>query len=401
MADIAMINNIKGKLIPSHNRDDEDAVFDSDDELNSAQNDVLEQFRIPAHTELEEDILTPSKLSKVQFNESTPRGFSFKQVEAYHTSVTKSVKRYIDLLERRDKDVHKLATEVDKYRTDVQNVRFQLELLQGSGQALVNEDGEYLKESDFSADQLKVVELENDLANKEDELRFLRKRNAELERDLKQASTQPAPVVALPGATPTNADLAELTELRQRQVELDAWEQDVIVEYTRMENEYNNAAAQVTDLTGQVASLTNQVASLTAQLDSANKTIGDLEAKGVDESVLNELRNELSAVVAKRDEFENAFNEYEASYNQLFSAYETLEASYKELEAKEPEESDELIQVRAKVEDLDAHIVSLNEHIDALTAHIEELESQQPTDTTTSIPGYKLPAGVRPEDLGL
>lgn len=387
-----MINNIKDKLIPSHNRDTEDEVVEGNGELDSAQNDVLEQFRIPAYTELEDDILTPSKLSKVQFNVSTPRGFSFKQVEAYHTSVTKSVKRYIDLLERRDKDVHKLATEVDKYRTDVQNVRFQLELLQGSGQALVNDEGEYLKESDLNSEQLRAVELENQLSAAEEELRFLRKRNAEMERELQSRGNTPvpapAPVVALPGATPTNADLAELTELRQRQAELDVWEQEVIVEYNRMEGEYNASVAKVEELA--------------AELETAQQTISSLEARGVDESVLEGLRGELAEVIAKRDEFEAAYNEYESLYSQLNDAYEALEVSYKELEAKEPARVAELEEAHAKVANLDAHIASLDEHIDALNKHIEELENHTPVAANqTIIPGYKLPADVTPADLGL
>ncbi|MBC9707532.1 MAG: hypothetical protein H9W81_21940 [Enterococcus sp.] len=411
MADIPMINNIKGKLIPSAHRDNEDDVFEGDDELSNAQNDVLEQFRIPAHTELEDDMLTPSKLSRVQFNESTPRGFSFKQVEAYHTSVTKSIKRYIDLLERRDRDVHKLATEVDKYRTDVQNVRFQLELLQGSGQALVNDDGEYLKESDFTPDQLRIVELENLLATAQDDLKFARKRNNELEHELNNqpaVAPTPAPVVALPGATPTNADLAELTELRQRQVELDQWEQDVVAEYNRMEGEYEASVKKVDELT--------------AKLDKANATITSLNARGVDESALNTLREELAEAVSQRDEFERAYHEYEASYKalettyreldgaykeletastELDTAYSTLESAYKELEDKETTSGDEVAGYVRTIQELNEHIGSLNDQIDSLNKQIETLEAQQPDTGTTYVPGYKLPAGVRPEDLGL
>lgn len=83
MADLPIINNLRDKLIPSRHNEDDDNFGDGGIESGSPENDVLEQYRIDINTELGEDVLTPSKLSKVKFGITQPKGFSFKQVELF------------------------------------------------------------------------------------------------------------------------------------------------------------------------------------------------------------------------------------------------------------------------------------------------------------------------------
>ena len=405
MADIPMINNLREKLIPG-SRDSGHEDVDDGEEISATQHDVLEQFRIAPVTELDEDMLTPSKLNKVQFNVIQPKGFSFKQVEAFHKAVTKSVQGYIHLLEQRDRDVHKLATEVDKYRTDVQNVRFQLEVLQASGQAILKDDGSYAKESDLSAEQLRIIELENELETTKTDLAFERRKNATLTEDndaLREevnsrtvAPKAPAPTAA-PGAVPTNADLAELQELRERQAELDEWEAAVVVEYNRMESEYNKSVEEVERLKGELANAESQVASMGEQ--------------SVDTAEVDRLKGELETAQSALAEYEKAYHEYEelyktleTSYGELETAYKALETAYGELEVAyktlETAYEEQGVEKNGEVESLIGNIAALEAQVESLRVELAEKENSAPAGRSI-VPGYKLPEGVTPEDLGL
>lgn len=438
MADLPIINNLRDKLIPNRNHDDDDS-FDGDNTgADSPEHDVLEQYRIPLNTELGDEILTPSKLSKVKFGVTQPKGFSFKQVEVFHTEVSKSIQWYIQALEKRDRDVHKLATEVDKYKTDVQNARFQLEVLQGmGGQAVVDDSGEYVTESQMSQDQLNAIALENRVAELEDELKYERRTNSELQAKLEtkpQPAPAPTPVILPPLSkdVPTNAELAELADLRERQAELDDWEAQVVAEYERIENEL---ATTKTLLEAKEADLVALRAELATVTDSLRNALSEADVNGDStEEYLASIASLESQVISLGQELKEVLAERESIIEEKDAAVDELEA----LRAAVPEDSEngDIEELTNKIDVLEEHIKELEAYSDTVEKALVERDEalaeqvqlvQEYNDSIAEkdrllaekdrllaerdassgyhggekIPGYRLPADITAEDLGL
>ena len=417
MADLPIINNLKDKLIPSRTHDEDEDIFnDHDKNSGSPEHDVLEQYRIDVNTELNDDIITPSKLNKVRFGVTQPKGFSFKQVEAFHTEVTKSIQWYIATLEKRDRDVHKLATEIDKYKTDVQNTRFQLEVLQGmGGQAMVDETGAYVTESQLSDVELKAIELENLLAQANNDLAFERKVNADLRKELDSKPAQqislPPVNVPLPGAVPTNAELEELYELRQRQVELDEWENQVVEEYNRIEGELEETKSKLAVLKGQLDGLTlssgasfDEMEALSNQLASVNgsleKVTADYEAVSAE---LDELRN-APPVVAQDESVVEELEISNAKITELNAHIDSLDKYIDTLVEEATKLGTEMEAKERSIEALALAVAEKEKAVAELTLELEEKEKTIATYPVSAerIPGYgNLPEGITAEDLGL
>lgn len=440
MADLPIINNLRDKLIPGRNHDEDDDFDGNNAEGDSPEHDVLEQYRIPLNTELGDDVLTPSKLSKVKFGVTQPKGFSFKQVEVFHTEVSKSVQWYIQALEKRDRDVHKLATEVDKYKTDVQNARFQLEVLQGmGGQAVVDDSGEYVTESQMSQEQLNAIALENRVAELEDELKYERRVSTDLQAQLNAKpvpapAPAPAPVILPPLSkdTPTNVELAELADLRERQAELDVWEAQVVAEYERIENELEETKTLLVSKEAELASLR---AELTAATDSLRNALSEADANGDStEGYLASIASLESQVRSLGQELKEVLAEREAVIEEKDAAVEELEA----LRSAGPEivENEDTEEWVAKVDELEEHIKELEEYSNTVEKALVERDEalaeqiqliQEYNDSLAEkdrliaekdrllaerdasagyhggerIPGYRLPADITAEDLGL
>lgn len=424
MADLPIINNLKEKLIPGRNHNDDDGDFGVNDSTDSPENDVLEQYRIALNTELRDDIITPSKLDKVRFGVTQPKGFSFKQVEAFHTEVTKSIQWYIATLEKRDRDVHKLATEIDKYKTDVQNTRFQLEVLQGvGGQAMVDGSGNYITESQLSDDQLKTIELENRLRELESDLLYERKINKDLQNKLDNApAAVPAPVALPPVAAPslagvpTSAELAELNDLRERQIELDEWEEAVKVEYNRVETELEETKALLESKTAELEETKALLAVKTAELlksqqelsGKAGEFSGLAEQVAAYEASLAEHQEQVATLTAQLNEADVEFGKVSDERDAALTELEELRNSEPETVQDESVVA-ELAQAQERVAALDAEVAGLNTKIDELNEYIDVVEAEYAeaqkaapqTASTSQVPGYRLPNGVTPEDLGL
>lgn len=449
MADLPIINNLRDKLIPNRNNDDEDDFDDINNGGHSPEQDVLEQYRIALNTELEDEILTPSKLSKVKFSVTQPKGFSFKQVEVFHNEVSKSVQWYIQALEKRDRDVHKLATEVDKYKTDMQNARFQLEVLQGvGGQAVVDDSGEYVTESQMSQDQLNAIALENRVSELENDLKYERRVNLDLQAQVEAKNSQPpapAPVLFPPLSkdAPTDAELAELADLRERQVELDAWEAEVVAEYERIENELETTkallGAKETELATLRAELDKATEALRAALSEAESmgenstvyadTIATLEAQ------ISSVSGELREALGERDEI---IGERDAAMEELetLRSVEPAVVADESLVAELDEARSEALVLQEKITGLDEHISELETYSDTIETALaerdaalvesnklledylaqlaekdrviaekerllEEQSSRPGYSGGERIPGYRLPEGITAEDLGL
>lgn len=116
--------------IISKSEGEESPETGEDTSIPEEKHDVLVRLGISDSTMPGEDVLTPKKLSQVRFNETRPRGFSMKQVEQYHNAVMASTKSMFKIIEQRDRDVVRLATEIDKYIVDLKNKQNELDIYQ-------------------------------------------------------------------------------------------------------------------------------------------------------------------------------------------------------------------------------------------------------------------------------
>jgi chromosome segregation ATPase len=395
--DIPILNNIKGKVIPFLHKHQESFEEESEivkspgqptADLTASNNDVLRQFRIKPETELNDDILTPSKIAKVRFRESSPKGFSFTDVEQFHNDVSRSLQWYIKALEQRDKDVHRLATEIDKYITDYQNLRFEIEVLQSSGgQAVVDGDGNYVTESQLSNDQRQIIELEKSIENlnnriiaTDKELSDLRtKHNETLVRNevleglaARNANTEAA--ATFPTSGKTDEEIAvleeELAVYRQ-------WEKDVTIAYEELETSIQHKD--------------EEIASLAASLEElkANPLVVEPEPIVIQaEPVIIENREELDAANERIRLLEESNEQFKLHISELDKYIDVLETSINEASEEDDTEEEE-----------STVAFSENTQIEQIQHPISAPKIEDAPQIIKGIDLGNLPPGIRPDDL--
>lgn len=391
MPDIPILNNIKGKVIPflqkhQEHIEEEPEIVKSPGQTTAdpttSNNDVLRQFRIKPETELNDDILTPSKIAKVRFRESSPKGFSFTDVEQFHRDVSMSLQWYIKALEQRDKDIHRLATEIDKYITDYQNLRFEIEVLQSSGgQAVIDDKGNYVTESQLSNDQRQVIELEklienlnNKLVSVDKELSDLRAKHTEtvVRNEVLEglAKNHEAPVNL--SASGKTAD--EITALEEELIVYRQWEKDVTIAYEELENT--------------LKAKDGEIDSLKASLDELRSNPLVVEPDPIiiqSEPVIIENREELDAAIEKIRLLEESNEQFKLHISELDKYIDVLETSINEADDEgedepEYESADEL-------------------EYEPVQPVPTEAEKTEESKIIKGIDISNLPPGIRPDDL--
>lgn len=240
MPDVPLFNAIKEKIIPPTKEVDDEYFVAEDEEAQQKSRDVLQRFKINLETELPDAILVPSKLNKVRFTKSRPIGFHFDEVEAFHRDVVKTVSWLIDALQERDRNVHKLATEIDKYISDLQNANLQLQVFTLSAESGGEPPTEAVENPDVLALKKRVQDLEILLSEKDAQI-------ASLTYNLEQASVEPVtmlpaeatPILSEAESKPQQAgDPNQTDEIARLSADLDAykeWEEQVTIAYSDLE----------------------------------------------------------------------------------------------------------------------------------------------------------------------
>lgn len=95
------------------------------------RSDILYLLKIPDNYEIPDEILLPGDIKHLTFDKEQPEGYMVSQVNKFVDTVSTSLRFYKDLLQRRNEDVARLATQVDKYETDLHNAKFNAELSDG------------------------------------------------------------------------------------------------------------------------------------------------------------------------------------------------------------------------------------------------------------------------------
>lgn len=98
----------------------------------SVQEDVLNILGIPASYSVPDRILLPGDLAKVKFSKE-PNGAAVDEVAAFYDAVTESIDFYIDLLNKRNADVAKLADHCMKLQDEIHDKELESEIQRTSG----------------------------------------------------------------------------------------------------------------------------------------------------------------------------------------------------------------------------------------------------------------------------
>lgn len=142
---------------------DNDLITDSNDAMGEAikpqRSDILELLNIPDNYEVPDNVLLVGDLDRVRFDLAEPRGYSIKMVDDFYDSVYESLKWYRDTLRQRNRDIAKLATQLDKSATDLHNAKLNAELSDG---LTVITGQESTAEHEVQELQLTVVKLRDE-----------------------------------------------------------------------------------------------------------------------------------------------------------------------------------------------------------------------------------------------
>lgn len=98
----------------------------------SVQEDVLNILGIPASYDVPDRIMLPGDLAKVKFA-SEPNGFARDEVAAFYDATSESIDFYIDLLNKRNADVAKLADHCTKLQDEIHDKEMEAEIQKNSG----------------------------------------------------------------------------------------------------------------------------------------------------------------------------------------------------------------------------------------------------------------------------
>lgn len=407
-----------------------DGITPVDEEYTQTEQDVLEQFRIPQSIEIPEDVMTTAEVEKIRFPKSKPIGLHPQSVEEFHRQTKASIKFYLAKLEKRDRDVHKLATEVDKYKTDFMNTKYQLELFQGAGgQAMVGENGEYLTEGDLGENEKILIEKDNEIVSLQNKITMLQ---ADLHRERENNNGT--------GGGLSDAERVELQNYRENESQLAQWEAHVKDSYSALEDENQrilnelevlrqsvsgadqseqiseliNAKNELEDYVDQ-AVLTNEelnksidlleseksqwetekiqlsatiqekeqkISALSQETDSSRQKIEELENNhNNNDEILAKLQTEISAITEEYNKAVDVANEIEEARKELESTVESLNAELAEANeslevANEQVKANKLSSEDNTSEEITAHIEQLDSHIDTLEGMIEERDTQ-------------------------
>lgn len=326
-----IINSFMDKVIPRGGKSHESHQPHGSDEFenkNGSGIDILARLNISPTTELLPDVLTPGKAKKVRFHTSTPRGFSFPQVEEFYGDVITALDFYVAALERRDQDVHRLATEIDKYIVDLQNAKYQLEVFEGAGgKPLTDAEGNYLTEGELSADQSRIIELERDLAEANDKLLLARSQIKELQEF---AVNPPLPTVAVPEPSfvQPGENYIPIEEFNAKMLVIEEWEKEVTEAYNALEN-------QVTELSDRLAASTQLNEELTETNRNLLDEIAAIKSSAAEAAVPHVDNSEEIAALNERLRIAEELNtQYVAHINALDDHITALEEALQEAPAE-------------------------------------------------------------------
>lgn len=175
----------------------------------SMQEDVLNILGIPASYSVPDRIMLPGDLAKVKFA-SEPNGFARDEVAAFYDATSESIDFYIDLLNKRNADVAKLADHCTKLQDEIHDKEMEQEIAKNSGlniiaggdsnnelmnaklkiRKLKAENEELRQQSSYTEATDKIKELQKRYDEVQDQLAMEQYNNKQLRQQLADAQTK-------------------------------------------------------------------------------------------------------------------------------------------------------------------------------------------------------------------
>lgn len=133
MADRNFKSIIKKAAAGRNSNDEQNDGTPVDDSFSTG---VLKALGVEQEVSIPKDILTSSEVKGVQFRESTPKGYFYDDVDQWHSQVAKTIAWFGDQHHARNLDLHKVAQEIDRLSTDIQNHIYEKEALSADNSSL-------------------------------------------------------------------------------------------------------------------------------------------------------------------------------------------------------------------------------------------------------------------------
>lgn len=133
MADLNLKSLIKKASAGRNSDEDQHDDTPVDDSFSTG---VLKALGVEQEVAIPKDILTSSEIKGVQFRESTPKGYFYDDVDQWHSQVAKTIAWFGDQHHARNLDLHKVAQEIDRLSTDIQNHIYEKEALSADNSSL-------------------------------------------------------------------------------------------------------------------------------------------------------------------------------------------------------------------------------------------------------------------------
>lgn len=158
--------------------------FREDEEQNEQNQNILDEFGVDIDIIVGKNILLPETVDAVVFSESEPRGFNYDDVEAFVEEAKTSIEYYIQLISDKNWGIRKLATEINENRTNIEDLKYQLQIHRGKGVAQVDDDGNYLTEESAATSSGDANTASEELSTLEAELTERENENQALQEEL-------------------------------------------------------------------------------------------------------------------------------------------------------------------------------------------------------------------------
>lgn len=126
-----------------------------------AANDILEILGISETFTIDEQYYLPADLKEIRFSYQRPEGYSPREVDKFHKSVSRTIQHYVDLLQQRNTDIVTLATEVDKKDEVINKLQYDQEVAEGIN--IMPTQGDQKLENELMEAKMTISQLRSDV----------------------------------------------------------------------------------------------------------------------------------------------------------------------------------------------------------------------------------------------
>jgi hypothetical protein len=99
--------------------------------VTDSKSDILSLLGVQENYSIPDEYMLPEDFDRVTFDMTRPEGYDTKMVDAFYESTYNTVSYLLDLLKKRNKDVAKMASQIDKMSTDLHNSKLNAEMSDG------------------------------------------------------------------------------------------------------------------------------------------------------------------------------------------------------------------------------------------------------------------------------